>query len=213
MKRLVLAATATAVLAAPAVATPYREFVDLKRRATVGETVIRAFPNAGKPSFRLILKNEEIAKDEGFCSVWLEFVARGRPFDHFGIFGVPSESNRRGLVNGPHFNAKDSFDLDGIFVGGEVPFLGENLHWVARGTNDSLNLVQVDVGVNDSGDCVAGTHVRFTPNLKYRDVVDGKQLTDYGEARIRGFPENDATFTLLLEYLEAGTVLEQGRRY
>jgi hypothetical protein len=208
MKRLILAATATAVLTAPAVATPYREFVDVKRRATAGETVIRAFPNARKPSFRLILINQGIA-DEGFCSVWIEFVSRGGPFDHFGDYGIRAGSNRRGLVNGPHFIARNSINFDGVFIR-DVPFLEQDIHWVARGTNDALQLVRVDVGVDDNGDCVAGTDVRFTPNLSYRDVVDDNTLMAYGEVRILGFPGNDPTFTLFLEYLEEGTVLEQG---
>jgi hypothetical protein len=206
MKRLILAAACAVTIATPATATPYRDFVDLKRRATTGETVIRSFPNASRPSFKLILKNEGAQREEGYCQVWLEFPSRGHPIDHFEGYTKPTNSNRRALIQGPMVFPQDSLDDGGIFQFKD-PFV-ENLHWHARGTNDALHLVRADVGVDEAGNCVAGTHVRFTSDLAYRDVVDSVTLTDYGEARLRGFPGRDPTFTLFLEYHEAGSVIQ-----
>jgi hypothetical protein len=78
MKRApICGAAILAVLAisTTAEATRYRDFVDLKRRATAGETVIRALPNATNPSFRLILSASGVPSKVPFsgmfCTVWL----------------------------------------------------------------------------------------------------------------------------------------------
>jgi hypothetical protein len=201
MKRLILAAFAAGLLATPVGATPYREFADFKRRATVGETIIHAFPNASKPSFRLILEKRSFQ-----CIVWLEFVPRGGPFD--GPL-TPKIDNRTELVEAPV--PGDIFDEHNRL--GIQSFLeGDELHWVARGTNDALELLRVVVHFEGDeehdGACVAGADTRFTPDLAYRDVVDSTRLTTYGEARLRGFPGDDPTFTLFVEYLEEGTIVE-----
>jgi hypothetical protein len=56
MKSAILAVATAAVISIPAAAEPYRSFTDVKTRATNGTTVIRAFPNATAPSFRLLLE-------------------------------------------------------------------------------------------------------------------------------------------------------------
>jgi hypothetical protein len=216
MKRLILAAATTALLAAPAAAEPYRSFTNIRTRGIAGISVIRAFPNATTPSFLLLLEQRGNPQPGdphagGKCIVWLEFVPRGHPIDHFGNHGRPPEGgNRRELVEAP-LTGEDESDEHGNL--GVTSYLDDSLaqlHWVARGTNDALQLLRVDVGVDDDGDCVAGTRTLFTPNLAYRDVIDARRLTDYGEARLRGFPADDPTFTLFVEFIEAGTTLAQG---
>jgi hypothetical protein len=199
MKRLILAASGAALLTFPAMATPYRDFTDFKRRATVGETVIRAFPNTRRPTFKLILER----RSSETCIVWLEFASRARPIDHHGEYGA-TVGERRELVEGPLFDDSTP-DQHGDNVA--KSFLAD-LQWVARGTSDALRLLRADVDLDDDGACVAGTQVQFTPNLAYRDVVDRKRLTTYGEARLRGFPSADPTFTLFVEFAEAGTEVE-----
>jgi hypothetical protein len=75
VERLILAAATGAVLALPALAEPYHEFVDLTRRDTVGTTVIRAFPTGADPSFTLLLER----RSAEMCIVWLEFAPHARP--------------------------------------------------------------------------------------------------------------------------------------
>ena len=97
MKRLIFATAIAALIAVPAATEPYRDFTDLRTRATVGTTVIRAFPNARTPTFRLLLEN----RGPDFCIIWLEFAQRALPIDHFGPYRKFGSSNRRVLVEGP----------------------------------------------------------------------------------------------------------------
>jgi hypothetical protein len=102
MKRIILAATIVALIAIPAAAEPYRDFTDVRTRAAVGTTVIRDFPNARTPSFRLLLERQGSTAESGAeCVVWIEFTQRAGTINHFGGYGKLSMTNRRALVEGP----------------------------------------------------------------------------------------------------------------
>jgi hypothetical protein len=218
MKSLITSATLSAILLLgatwPALGEPYRSFTDVRTRATAGTTVIRAFPNATAPSFRLLLLSSGLAdpNSHGACEVWIEFADRAGTINHFGQYGKRSDSpneappNRRSLVEGPLQG--DDFSSDGFNVAQSS--LGEQRpHWVATRTNDALEIVSADVGADANGACVAGVRSLFTSDLAYRDVVDGNRLTEYGEVRLRGFPSQNPSFAIFLEYAEAGTTIDQ----
>jgi hypothetical protein len=175
MKRIILAATIVALIAIPAAAEPYRDFTDVRTRAAVGTTVIRDFPNARTPSFRLLLERQGSTAESGAeCVVWIEFTQRAGTINHFGGYGKLSMTNRRALVEGP-LSDDSSFTADHRFAGTNfaTSFLADQ-HWVATKTKDALHLVSADVGLNSAGACVAGARTLFTSHLAYRDVVDGK---------------------------------------
>lgn len=206
----VIAAAATMMLGAAADAAKYQNFVDFKRRTTDGDTIIRSFPNAGTPSFRLILERNPFQ-----CILWLEFLPRGLPIDHWERqFGPaindpsPRGPDFRELAEAPLDGQEnfDEHDREGLLASER-----DDLHWVARGTNDALDLLHLHVHREEaSGACLAGTNVRYTSNLTYRDVVDGAPFTGAGQHRVRGFPGKDPTFTVWAEILPAGTSISLG---
>jgi hypothetical protein len=211
MKRALLASATLVLLATPVAAEPYRSFTDAATRSTTGETLIRAFPSRS-PSFRLLLGPG--------CIVWLEFL-HPDDTDHFGRHGVPDEptethgfTNRRELVEAP-LSGADVFDEHGEL--GATSYIDSSiadLEWVVQGgkpfTQDALEILSVYVDALPNGGCVAGVRSLFTPNLAYRDVVDSRRLTEPGEARLRGFPADDPTFTLFVEFLAPGTQMSSG---
>jgi hypothetical protein len=207
MKTIIFATATAAVVAlivTPASTTPYQSFSDVTTRAALGTTVIRAFPNATTPSFRLLLENTGGDGVEGGCTVWIEFPARAGTINHFGPYGRPTTGNRRVLVEGPFLTEEQQQDDEGNFIGS----FEADQHWVAVATRDALQLITADVDRDANGACVSGVRTQFTPNLVYRDVIDGNRLEDPGEVRLRGFPGPDPTFTLFLEFAPAGATVE-----
>jgi hypothetical protein len=211
MKRTILTAATAALIAIPASAEPFRDFTDVRTRAAIGTTVIRAFPNATTPSFRLLLERQGPNAVSGAeCVVWIEFLPRAGTINHFGAYGKLANFNRRALAEGP-LQDDDSFAADHFQQSAERNFTTlatsylPDEHWVATKTNDALHLIESDAGLDANGSCVAGTRTEFTANLAYRDVVDSKTLSDYGQERLRGFPGPDPSFTLFVEFAQAGT--------
>ena len=204
MYRTIVTAAVVTLLATPAAATPYTSFTDVRARAT-GTSVIRAFPNAAAPIFRLLLEKTPFDT----CIVWLEFSKPALQIDHVGQIYKLEHTNRRELVYGP------LTDGDGDHVDPDEPsrimssFL-TNQHWVARGvtSNAALEVVSADVTLNGAGACAAGVSTRFTPSLGYSDVVDHVLQPTVGEMQVRGFPEQDPTFSLVVEFAQAGTTIE-----
>jgi hypothetical protein len=199
-KTMALATAAAMIVATPAAAEPYRNFTDVKTRAAEGTSVIRAFPSATAPTFRLLLER----RTDGFCIVWLEFARGGLPIDHIGPYGFPATGTRRALAMGPLQNDSTHPPEPG-FVDHYIQSWIDNQHWVARGKNDALEIISAAVDVDDYGACVAGVRSQFTANLPYRDVVDISRLSNYGEARVRGFPGETTSFKLVLQLARAGT--------
>jgi len=207
-KVLLLAAVLPLVTTAPAMAEPFRSFSDVRIRAVNGTTVIRAFPNATAPSFRLLLERGHPAAE---CVVWIEFADRAGRINHRGVYGNVAPSKRRTLVQGPLFDDETPpADLDEVDVGNVATSHEAHQHWVATKTNDALELVSADVDVDQNGACVAGLHTRFTANLAYFDVVDSRTVEDFGEERLRGFPATNPSFILFVEYAQAGAVIVHG---
>jgi hypothetical protein len=220
MKSAILAAAIAAVTTIPVAAEPYRSFTDVKTRASPGTTVIRAFPNASAPSFRLLLEWQKAPEHGGGCVVWLEFMPRAGTINHYGHLGQigsglpegqPKSFTRRALVEGPMTHDTEGSVEESTRIA-QSSFTDGIQHWVATKTNDALELLSAEIWSDRPGTCSAGTRTRFTGNLAYRDVIDAKTLSSYGEARLRGFPGTNPSFTVTLEFARAGTeIMLEGR--